>query len=78
MIPNIFWYWSGFCYFRFFKFIISIGKGSGVRTGLGLEMGGVLIAGVGLDVGLDIGMGIGINSGGAVNAFSSCCLVIFS
>ena len=41
-------------------------------------MGGVLIAGVGLDVGLDIGMGIGINSGGAVNAFSSCCLVIFS
>lgn len=49
-----------------------------MRTGPGLEMRGVLIAGVGLGVGLDIGMGIGINSEGAVNVFSSCCLVILS
>lgn len=49
MIPSIFGYWSGFCNFHFLNSSVSIERGSAVHVGLGLGVGKILIAGLGLD-----------------------------
>ena len=64
--------------FIFLNSSASIGRGSVVRLGHGMEVGDNLIAslGLGLRLSLDIGMGIGMDAGGVVNIFSTCCLDI--
>ena len=54
---------------------MSNGRDSGVRLGLGMRMGGNLIANVGLR--LDIGMAVGMSADSVLNIFSSYCLNIF-
>ena len=56
--------------------VLLFARGSDVRLGLGIVVGGNLITSLrlGIDLSLDIGMGVGMHVDSVVNILSSCCL----